>query len=338
MQQMGMNSNSVFDLLKRTKQKREKQTDLLYKFTVNPRMLMMAKPGRVMCSIDYKSQELYVAAVVSNDPVMLQTFLPDTPKTIKGPDGKDYKNPKKDLHLLTAVSCEYSYFQGKPEWQWNDIARDESLCKHIKGSLRDAVGKRINFGSLYLQSAKSMANMHYVNEKTTKKWVQNFRDTYQEFTKWAEMVSRIAECRGWTANADGRVKWALETNSKGSEDGAARMAVNAAIQGLSASMAKRGMVEALKELAGSPAKILNITHDELVLEVPGEWEIDEEASFNDIARTFHPVFKISDEAQKWGNIAAKCLEEAEEFYFSRMLPELNLPGMTESAYAPYWAH
>lgn len=82
----------------------------------------------------------------SDDEVMQQPFSINTPAKIKGDDGKEYKNPAKDLHLITATACEPKYFQSEPKWKWDSIARDPNANPYIKGDLR-GLAKSVEFAA-----------------------------------------------------------------------------------------------------------------------------------------------------------------------------------------------
>lgn len=330
-----------FDLLERALEqqknpkKSEKPAEQLYTMSINARMVVCAPKDRVLVSIDYKNQEVYVAAVESGDPLMLNIFSKDVPDYIPDQDGQPCKNPRKDFHTLTIASSETEYFAPHPEYKWDQIARKKDLNKYIKGSMRDA-GKKINFGCLYLMTAKTMSDTNCLNIEKCKQWIADFKSTYNVFNEWALKICKQAKLRGWIENSDGRVRYINDSNSKGDEDAGERMAVNAKIQGLSASISKLGQLEVVKAFEGTPARVLNLTHDEIVIEVPGKWELDEEASFE--GEEFYPVFKVDDEAKHWAKIAEDCLSRAEEHYFRKINPNLDLQGLCESAYAPYWAH
>ena len=312
----------------------------LYTVNLNPRMTICARPGYVLSSLDYKNQELFIAAVASRDPVMLDVFSPAQPDYIydpKDPERKEYPNPKKDLHTLTTVGCEPSYFKDKPLWEWVKIAKTKGICPHIKGSLRD-LGKIINFGAAYMITPQAMSDNNALKLEKCKKWLNDFQKTYSVFWAWAQRTAKIAKVRGWIDNADGRVRMINDFNSKGLDSAGERMAVNFMIQGLGASMAKRAQIEILKAFEDTPARMLGLCHDEIIIEVPGSWEIDEEASFDIENKLFQPVFKRSEEAIYWTDIAYQCLVKAEEFYFSRLYPNADLKGLVEYEIAPYWAH
>lgn len=78
---------------------------------------------------------------------------------------------------------------------------------------------------------------------------------------------------------------------------------------------------------------------ELLIEVPGKWEVDALTSFTDSGE-FVPKFTVNDEAKEWAAIASTCLEESEEYYFRKIYrgEDFCFKGLTETAFSPYWAH
>jgi hypothetical protein len=84
-------------------------------------------------------QELMIAAVLSQDPIMLQTFR--EPKQVLNEQGKLVDNARSDLHTLTARSAFAKVFtlaDGTvlPETQWVARAKDESAIT-LPGTPRD---------------------------------------------------------------------------------------------------------------------------------------------------------------------------------------------------------
>jgi len=114
----------------------------------------VAPPGYVLLSVDFSSQELYIAAVLSQDQTMLKAFLSEETLPLLDLDGKQvvkdgkqvfYPNPDADLHTLTCMGCCFPHlFVGKQRHEWVDIAKNESLITQ-KGKPRD-YAKRVNFG------------------------------------------------------------------------------------------------------------------------------------------------------------------------------------------------
>jgi hypothetical protein len=104
-------------------------------FSCTPRQGVIAKPGHSIVSIDYASQELVVASVLSADQVMLDSYRQNTIK--KDNEGNPYPNPWTDLHTISAKNCiSPSHFENKDESQWVKIAKTTRLPGK-KQTLRD---------------------------------------------------------------------------------------------------------------------------------------------------------------------------------------------------------
>ncbi len=90
----------------------------------------------------YPLQELLIAAVMSQDPIMMKTFTEPETKTL--PDGTPYPNPWADMHTLTAKNCCFPKdYIDVPEFQWVKVAKEVPKGKTKK---RRDNGKITNFG------------------------------------------------------------------------------------------------------------------------------------------------------------------------------------------------
>lgn len=307
---------------------------------LNPRHVVSAPEGRVIISLDYKNQEVYVASVESGDRSMLQCFLVEVPDTITNPEtGLEFPNPDKDMHTLTAATCCYpDLFKGKDKWEWDSIARNPDLIKG-KGNARDR-GKLTTFGIIYGQTAKKMAELNYLPADVCDQWIKNHRKQYTTFHSWFTYNQKLAEARGWARNADGRIRWCNESNANDSSVGSStgRIGVNFKIQGICSSMVKLALINLYRVLHKTDAKLIGLIHDEILIECPGKWEIDEvRTKMKDGCIT--PAFIISEEAKEYAKMAAKVMIEAEEYYFNLIRPELsNLQGLVDYNIAPFWKH
>lgn len=183
-----------------------------------------------------------------------------------------------------------------------------------------------------------MADTHFLPLKKCEEWLKNFKVSYPVFSEWAQKISNAAKLRGWINNSDNRIRFTNDSNSKGLDGAGERMAVNARIQGLAASITKRAQINILKAYQDTPARMLLLCHDEVVVEVPGKWTLNVDKSFDDEKKVFKPKFDVDEEAIHWASIAEKHLVEAEEYYFKLIRPDLELDGLCESEFAPYWAH
>jgi DNA polymerase I-like protein with 3'-5' exonuclease and polymerase domains len=85
----------------------------------------------------------------------------------------------------------------------------------------------------YGSSAKAISELNFVKVKVAEAWIEGHKRAYPTFHIWAANVGRLAEARGWAATQLGTMRWVMEGNAKGQEEGAAgRLAVSQLIQGL----------------------------------------------------------------------------------------------------------
>lgn len=173
------------------------------KIKAHPKMLFVAPHGKIILEADYSGQELFIAAVLSKDPRMVDAFT--CKKTLVTPSGIEYPNPKADLHLISSMQCiDPEWFIGYPDHKLLDRANE--VPPKQKSSPRGK-GKTLNFASIYLSSAQSIAERNRVALKTAEEWNSRHRTTYAVYYDWAAEVGRIATARGWMPNARGRVRW-----------------------------------------------------------------------------------------------------------------------------------
>jgi hypothetical protein len=106
--------------------------------------LMRSSDGEEKVLAYNRPQELMIAAVLSGDPVMLQTFR--APKLIPDENGVLVDNADADMHTLTAVQSFAKVFTDAagiliPKTRWVKQSKDESLIS-LPGTPRD-YGKKV---------------------------------------------------------------------------------------------------------------------------------------------------------------------------------------------------
>lgn len=111
----------------------------IIKLSLGARGTIFAPKGRCLVSLDFRSQELMIAAVQSLDNLMLQAFR--VPETLVDELGIVYSNPDADLHTLTCLQLFPDIFiepdgSKLPKSKWVERAKDESQTK-LPGSPRD---------------------------------------------------------------------------------------------------------------------------------------------------------------------------------------------------------
>jgi DNA polymerase I len=129
--------------------------------------------------------------------------------------------------------------------------------------------KAINFGLLYGQGAKglaSYANSNYgvkMSEANAAKARSTFFKTYAVFRRWQEQTARTSERTLRVLTPGGRERdFAKEPKGYSYTE-----SLNTPIQGGAAEIMLATLAVLEQRLAGLDAKLVNIIHDELVLEV-----------------------------------------------------------------------
>jgi hypothetical protein len=99
------------------------------------RSCIVAPAGKLMLSVDYSNQEVYIAAVSSGDQLMLNCFLDSVPDKIEH-EGTLYPNPLKDFHTMTGKNCiAPQEFDDNAPHTWVDIATNHPTNIRKKGKV-----------------------------------------------------------------------------------------------------------------------------------------------------------------------------------------------------------
>ncbi|MBS2022094.1 MAG: DNA polymerase I, partial [Deltaproteobacteria bacterium] len=202
------------------------------------REAFVAAPGKVLISADYSQIELRVLAHVSEDAVLIDSFL-------KG----------EDLHVRTAGET-----FGVPPAEVTRQQRD--------------IAKMINYGIAYGLSGFGLAQRLGLGNREAQDIIDRYFARYAGVKAWLDGVVLATKKSGEVSTLFGRRRYVPDILSKNPavRMGAERIAVNTPIQGTAADLVKRAMLRvdvALKEAGLSSSMLLQI-HDELVLEGPPE--------------------------------------------------------------------
>jgi hypothetical protein len=207
---------------------------------LTPRHEFVAKEGFSLWDGDFVNQEMCIAAKESGDITMTDALR--QPKRLKETitldDGTqkeiEYKNPDADLHIITTSSCYPQVFEGHPKWDWFSLSQQVKPGTNKK--YRD-IGKIINFGILFDQTAMTMATQNNVAVEEAKLWREGHEKAYPGWHRYAQEIGRIGAARGWIETSYGkRIRYVNEDNSKGEGSSPARSAVNMTIQGKSSKL------------------------------------------------------------------------------------------------------
>jgi len=263
-----------------------------------------------------------IAAVQSGDPIMLEAFR--APPVLVDAQGKDYDNPASDLHTQTCRQLFPEIFI-EPDGSlldqsgWVKRAKDESRIK-LPGKPRD-FGKKINFGILYFQSAGALSEQLFVPLETTEQWVSGHQQLYSTFHSWAKEQKGIGEARGWARLPwSNRQRYCRESNAKGSGESTGVMATNAMIQSTGADICKYAMIKCAQLKPQYPnVEMIGQVHDELILEGPGNLQLDLAKSKYKDGVLVHPYWVIPQSVYEWVAPFRQAMIDAETEIFGGVL-------------------
>lgn len=204
------------------------------------RRLFGAPNGRTLVVADYSQIELRVAALVSGDHNMLAAY------------GRG-----EDLHRRTAA-----VIAGVP-------------LKRVTAAQRQAA-KAVNFGLLYGQGARGLAGYARqtygvaMGETAARKAIEAFFHAYPGLRWWQEETLKEARRSGWVGTPGGRRVNVMAGSAAGRRQPSYTGALNSPIQGGAAEVMMAALARLDTALADTGARLVNVVHDEVVVESPVE--------------------------------------------------------------------
>lgn len=191
--------------------------------------------NHVLVSADYSQIELRIIAELSQDPVMMQSFMHG-----------------EDIHRSTAANV----FK---------VAIDEVTREQRSHA------KTVNFGIIYGVSAFGLSEQTGLSRSESKQLIDAYYETYPVLKRYMENQIQIAREQGYVETILGRRRYLKDINSRNVvvRGHAERNAVNAPIQGSAADIIKIAMINLHERLKKDfKTKMLLQVHDELVFDVP----------------------------------------------------------------------
>lgn len=197
----------------------------------------IAPDGSALLSLDYSQIELRLAAHMSGDPTMIETFRAGG-----------------DIHQATAAKI-------------NNIELGE-----VTKDMRSAA-KAINFGLLYGQGPHGLAQVTGLSYADAKKFIDAYFANFASIKNYMDGLVAQARAQGFVETLLGRKRYLPNINSKivMLAKAAERAAINAPIQGTAADMIKLAMIkidQLIQSQYADRVKMLLQVHDELVFELP----------------------------------------------------------------------
>lgn len=202
------------------------------------RKAFVAPKGKVLLGADYSQIELRILAHVSGDENLIKAFK----------DGVD-------IHAVTAAkifNCSL-----------------DAVTKEQRG-----VGKTMNFATLYGQGPRALSQQLKIEYALAREYIAEYFEQFPKIKEWMQTILEFGNKNGYVETIWGRRRYMPELQSQNKMFKAAgeRAAINHPIQGTSADMIKKAMVEIDSSLRGGTTKqssacqmILQV-HDELLFE------------------------------------------------------------------------
>ena len=187
--------------------------------------------GRKLIIADYSQIELRILAEFSGDRGFIEAF-----------------NSGADLHRVTAA-------------QVFNASLDQ-----VTKEQRD-FAKRLNFGVVYGIGAQRFAMMTGLSVSDAENVLRRYFSTYRQLDSYLREAANRAVSERQARTASGRlVRFRYDENDRQQISMTQRNGKNTPIQGTSADILKRALKMLKDELSDTNAKVVNIIHDEIVVE------------------------------------------------------------------------
>ncbi len=134
--------------------------------------------------------------------------------------------------------------------------------------------KMINFGLIYGMSAFGLARNLGIERSAAAQYVERYFQRYPGVKRFMDNTRAQARESGYVETVFGRRLYLPDIRSGNAQmrQYAERSAINAPMQGTAADIIKRAMIaiDAWRERAQAPTRLIMQVHDELVFEVPAD--------------------------------------------------------------------
>ena len=178
------------------------------------RKAFTATKGKVLLGADYSQIELRIMADVSQDENLIRAFKEGL-----------------DIHAATAAKI----FKVPV----SEVTKEQRL-----------VGKTMNFATLYGQGARALSKQLNIDQATAKQYIEEYFAQFPGVRNWMGRVLEEGYKTGYVETIWGRRRYIpeLQAGNRFLKSFGERAAINHPIQGTSADMIKKAMVEIDKEL------------------------------------------------------------------------------------------
>ncbi|MBQ8033103.1 MAG: hypothetical protein IJ266_04030, partial [Elusimicrobiaceae bacterium] len=130
--------------------------------------------------------------------------------------------------------------------------------------------KAINFGIIYGQGPMGLSESLGISLREAKEYIDQYFQTYRVVRAWIDKNIALARQNGYVKTMLGHVRYLPEFNmGVGSMASfAQRAAINTIVQGGSADIIKKAMLDVFNAYHNTPVHMVMQVHDELIFELP----------------------------------------------------------------------
>ena len=222
------------------------------------RKAFLPEENSILLSSDYSQIELRIFAHMANATNLIEAF-----------------NSDKDIHRKTAADI----FHVSEDEVTTDMRRQ---------------AKAVNFGILYGISSFGLSEDLGIDMVSAKEFINNYLDAYPGIRQYMDDLVKSAHDKGYVTTIMNRKRNIDELQSKNYmvRTSGERMALNTPVQGSSADILKKAMIEIFNEFKNRnlKSKMLIQVHDELVFNVLKEEEEEVTGIIKDIMEN---TYKLS---------------------------------------------
>lgn len=195
------------------------------------RKAFIASPGKVLLGADYSQVELRILADVSEDENLIKAFT----------DGLD-------IHTATAAKI------------FNISVEEVNKEQRV-------VGKTMNFATLYGQGPRALSKQLKIDTQTAKNYIDDYFLQFSKVRNWMSQTLELGKKNGYVETIWGRRRYIPELNmqNKMLQSFGERAAINHPIQGTSADMIKKAMIN-IDKMGNLNCSLILQVHDELLFE------------------------------------------------------------------------
>jgi DNA polymerase-1 len=199
------------------------------------RKAFIASPGKVLLGADYSQVELRILAHISEDENLIAAFK----------EGQD-------IHATTAAKIF--------KVQVSEVTREQRV-----------VGKTMNFATLYGQGPRALSKQLKIDAQTARSYIDDYFLQFPKVKNWMAKILEEGRTNGYVETLWGRRRYIPELNmqNKMLQSFGERAAINHPIQGTSADMIKKAMVDINIALSGmgNDCELILQVHDEAIVDI-----------------------------------------------------------------------